>query len=85
MRACNGFFVALKSLRDPQRNPGGYRSATAFELENALYEQRNLTMAVASTLPDPTVLVVIDEAGRLKIAGLEQVRDIFDHGRAVWF
>ena len=31
-------------------------------------------------VPDPTALLVIDEADRLKVAGLEQVRDIFDHG-----
>ena len=29
---------------------------------------------------DPTELIVVDEADRLKMAGLEQVRDIFDHG-----
>jgi DNA transposition AAA+ family ATPase len=31
-------------------------------------------------LPDPTALLVIDEADRLKEKGLEQVRNIFDHG-----
>ena len=30
--------------------------------------------------PDPTTLLIIDEADRLKTAGLEQVRDIFDQG-----
>jgi hypothetical protein len=30
--------------------------------------------------PDPTTLLIIDEANRLKTAGLEQVRDIFDQG-----
>ena len=37
-------------------------------------------MRVASTLPDPTTLLVIDEADLLKMAGLEQVRNIFDLG-----
>jgi DNA transposition AAA+ family ATPase len=30
--------------------------------------------------PDPTELIVIDEADRLKVTGLEQMRDIFDQG-----
>jgi DNA transposition AAA+ family ATPase len=30
--------------------------------------------------PEPTTLLMIDEADRLKTAGLEQVRDIFDQG-----
>src|SRR5215468_4591767 len=30
--------------------------------------------------PDPTDLIMIDEADRLKTTALEQVRDIFDHG-----
>lgn len=69
-----------EKLRDPKRNPDGYRSDEAFKTENAFYEQRNRAMRVANTVPDPTALLVIDEAGRLKVAGLEQVRDIFDHG-----
>lgn len=70
-----------EKLRDPQRNPDGYRSDEAFKMENAFHEQRDRAIRVASTLPDPTALLVIDEADRLKVAGLEQVRDIFDQGR----
>jgi hypothetical protein len=69
-----------EKLRDPKRNPDGYRSDEAFNMEIAFHEQRNRAMRVASTLPDPTALLVIDESDRLKVAGLEQVRNIFDHG-----
>jgi DNA transposition AAA+ family ATPase len=54
--------------------------AEAVNAENAFYEQRDRSMRVTSAVPDPTALLVIDEADRLKEAGLEQVRDVFDHG-----
>jgi hypothetical protein len=69
-----------EKLRDPKLNPDGYRSVQAVNAENAFYEQRNRAMRVASTSPDPTAMLVIDEADRLKMAGLEQVRSIFDRG-----
>src|ERR1035441_6528628 len=68
------------NLRRPKRNPHGYRSDEAEKAEDAFYEQRNRAIRGASTLPDPTALLVIDEADRLRMAGLEQVRNIFDHG-----
>jgi DNA transposition AAA+ family ATPase len=42
-------------------------------------------MRVQGTVPDPTTLLVIDEADRLKMTGLEQVRSVFDHGVSAWF
>jgi DNA transposition AAA+ family ATPase len=41
-------------------------------------------MRVASASPDPTALLVIDEVDRLKMAGLEQMRSIFDQGVSAW-
>jgi DNA transposition AAA+ family ATPase len=51
----------------------------------AFYEKRNRAMRVAGTSPDPAALLVTDEADRLKVAGLEQVRSIFDQGGLTWF
>ncbi len=69
-----------EELRDPKRNPNGYRSDEAERAEEALYEQRMRAARLETAVADPTALVVVDEADRLKMAGLEQVRDIFDHG-----
>jgi DNA transposition AAA+ family ATPase len=55
----------------PPRPPP--RGASAFNLVKAYAAKRDET-------PDPTSLVIIDETDRLKTAGLEQVRDIFDKG-----
>ena len=35
-------------------------------------------MGLARVVPNPTALLVVDEADRLRIAGLEQTRSIFD-------
>ncbi len=67
-------------LRDRHRNPDGYRGAEADKAENAYLDQRDRAMRIERTVPDPTALLVIDEAHRLRMAGLEQVRDIFDRG-----
>ena len=57
-----------------------YRSVETEDAEGAFLKQRHRAMGVAGLVSDPTALLVIDEADRLKMAGLEQTRSIFDRG-----
>jgi DNA transposition AAA+ family ATPase len=70
----------LDDLRDRLKNPDGYRSQETEDAEDAFLKQRHRAMGLERVVPDPTALLVIDEADRLKIAGLEQTRSIFDQG-----
>jgi DNA transposition AAA+ family ATPase len=70
----------LDDLRDRLKNPDGYRSRETQDAEDAFLKQRHRSMGLDRLVPDPTALLVIDEADRLKIAGLEQARSIFDQG-----
>ena len=47
-------------------------------LKTPSLKQRHRAMGLERVVPDPAALLVIDEADRLKIAGLEQTRSIFD-------
>ena len=67
-----------KRVETPTRHKGKvvqiYAAATPSpNLARAYAQQR-------ANAPDPTALIISDEADRLKTASLEQVRDIFDHG-----
>jgi DNA transposition AAA+ family ATPase len=66
------------ALRDVQKNPQGYRGRDASAAEAAFEAHRDRLMRLK--IPDPTALLVIDEADRLTVPSLEQVRDTFDRG-----
>jgi len=70
----------LDDLSDRLNNPDGYRSQETEDAEDAFRRQRDRTRRLERLVPDPTALLVIDEADRLKMAALEQTRSIFDQG-----
>jgi DNA transposition AAA+ family ATPase len=73
----------LEEERAHHRNQGNRLAGKTPQLRRA---EEALSRAVLGLterrreLGDPTGLIVIDEADRIKVAGLEQVRDIFDRG-----
>ncbi len=59
------------------------RLALSYLVETArhgLAQKSSDELAPRRVVPDPTDLIIIDEADRLKTATLEQIRDIYDHG-----
>ena len=70
----------LDDLSDRLKNPDGYRSQKTEDAEDAFLKQRHRALELERVVSDPTALLVIDEADRLRIAGLEQTRSIFDRG-----
>jgi DNA transposition AAA+ family ATPase len=68
------------TYRDPRRNPEGFSVAEAQKIQRAVDLQRYRAGLASSKVSDPTTLLVVDEADRLKVAGLEQVRSVFDEG-----
>jgi DNA transposition AAA+ family ATPase len=76
--------VAEQKLDQLRRAPRNFalslheENATIDRAHAVVNEIRNRLAARERAVKDPTALIVIDEADRLKMAGLEQVRDIFD-------
>lgn len=72
----------ISELYEPVR--WGYNSFTEPPDEvdrQTAWRQANSTMeGRIQAQPDPTDLIVVDEADRLKMTGLEQMRSIFDRG-----
>lgn len=70
-----------KRLRKLHGTTGTIANLTAFnDLSQTVHDLHRDHSRQRNQIADPTALIVIDEADRLKMSGLEQVRDIFDQG-----
>ena len=81
---CEAATARSNALYEPYRRTGdnGYRVPPE-EVARRQDEWRRAHEVMTErqrAQPDPTALIVIDEADRMKMTGLEQVRDIFDRG-----
>ena len=80
MRKCAGSLVFSTTFVIVLRIRMDIAARRLQNAEDAFLKQRHRAMGLEKLVPDPTALLVIHEADRLKIAGLEQTRSIFDQG-----
>jgi hypothetical protein len=67
----------------PQGNWVVDQNTEAYRRARRDFEQARLRLVRRiKAIADPTALVVVDEADRMKMTALEQVRDLFDRGHA---
>src|SRR5215831_3382589 len=67
------FLQGIETLDDPPSERPAQPESQVFRIAHTYAQKRDET-------PEPTTLLMLDEADRLKTASLEQVRDIFDQG-----
>jgi AAA domain-containing protein len=82
---CQSIFYTPPVANTPQRveqEIRAWRLALSYLVEavqSGPSQESSEEPAPRRVLPDPTDLIIIDEADRLKTATLEQIRDIYDH------
>ena len=67
------FLQGIETLDDPPSERPAQPESQVFRIAQTYAQKRDET-------PEPTTLLMLDEADRLKTASLAQVRDIFDQG-----
>jgi DNA transposition AAA+ family ATPase len=67
------FLQGIETLYDPPSERPAKPESQVFRIAQTYAQKRDET-------PEPTTLLMLDEADRLKTASLEQVRDLFDQG-----
>jgi DNA transposition AAA+ family ATPase len=86
LRRQAGYALDTIRLRDERyqrenKDKPGYEAFAVPPLEPTWREVRNQYNARMDEIGDPTSLIILDEADRLRMASLEQVRAIFDQNK----
>jgi hypothetical protein len=63
-------------------NSPGCSPCDRFEVDPTYFQTFELYDARKEAVPDPTIFILVDEADRLQMNSLEQMRSIFDEGKA---
>ena len=86
IRKCQSILYTPEVSNTPKRVEQEIRAvrlALSYVVDTAQFgvpQESAEEIAPRRVVPDPTDLIIIDEADRLKTASLEQIRDIYDRG-----